>query len=70
MAEEKPELREILARLENVERQNRSLKRGAMVAALLVAMMFIMGQTKPDRTLRAESIKANTIEAQNIHNDD
>ena len=66
MAEEKPDLREILARLETVERQNRNLKRGAVVTFLLVAMMFIMGQARPNRTLRAETIKADTVEAKVI----
>lgn len=55
MAEEKPELREILARLENVERQNRTLKIGGMVAALLVTMAFIMGQSKSSPTINAET---------------
>jgi hypothetical protein len=55
MASDKADLAEILARLENAERQYRNLKRGGMVAALLVAMVFIMGQAKPDRTLEAEN---------------
>jgi hypothetical protein len=64
MAEEKPELREILARLETVERQNRTFKRGGMVAAaLLVAMMFIMGQAKPDRDIQVDTVKARQINA-------
>jgi hypothetical protein len=66
MAEEKPDLTEILSRLERVESQNRTLKRGGMVAALLVAMVFIMGQARPNRTLRAESIKADTVDAKVI----
>jgi hypothetical protein len=47
-------LREIIARLENVEKQNRNLKRGGMVAALLVAMMFVMGQARSNKTIEAE----------------
>jgi len=66
MVEEKPELREILARLEVVERQNRNLKRGGVVAALLVAMMFIMGQAKTDQTIEADTVKARRITADTI----
>jgi hypothetical protein len=55
MAEEKTELGEILARLENVERQNRHLKRGGIVGALLLAMVFIMGQAKSSRIVEAEA---------------
>jgi len=66
MAEEKPELAEILARLEKVERQNRNLKRAGMAVALLVAMVFIMGQAKPDRDIQVDSVKARQIYADMI----
>jgi hypothetical protein len=61
MAEEKPELREILARLENVEGQNRNLKRGGLVAVLLATTMFTMGQANPDRTIEVDIVKAHKI---------
>ncbi len=61
MAEEKPELGEILARLEKVERQNRNLKRGALLAMLLVAMLLIMGQATSDRAIEADSVEAHKI---------
>jgi hypothetical protein len=54
MAEEKPELGEILARLERVERQYRRLKKIATVFSLLVTVTLVMGQARSDRTVEAE----------------
>lgn len=61
MAEENQELLNILVRLEKVEKQNRNLKRGGLVAMLLVAMPIIMGQATSDRAIEADSVKAGKI---------
>ena len=66
MAGENPDLAVILSRLEIVERQNRILRRAGMIAALLVAMVLIMGQAKPDRTINADTVIAGRIVADTI----
>jgi hypothetical protein len=63
MPEENPDLAVILARLENVERQNRHLKRGGIVGALWLAMVFIMGQAKTDNDIQVDTVKAHQIYA-------
>jgi len=81
MPEQKPDLQEVLERLEKLERQNRTLKRLASVVMLLVAALFTMGQTRPNRTLEAEefvlrdeagkkwaALELNDVEPTNIGN--
>ena len=44
----------ISERLEKVERENRVLKRFAMLALSLIAAVLVMGQAGPQRTVEAE----------------
>ncbi len=54
MDKHSPNLGDILGRLEKVEKENRRLKRIVAVGSLLAAVLLIMGQARPRRTIEAE----------------
>jgi hypothetical protein len=45
-----------VSRLERVERQNRMLKGGGLVAMLLAMMVLVMGQARTNRTVETENL--------------
>lgn len=53
---DQPTLASLAARLERVEKQNRRLKALGLVAAALMASVFLMGQARPQRSLETENL--------------
>lgn len=54
MGEQSTELKNILARLGRVERENRRLRQGGLGVLVLAGVVLLMGQAHPNRTIEAE----------------
>lgn len=54
MTSQTPDMQAVLERLENLERQNRRLKRVGLAAAILASSLVMMSQASPNRTVEAQ----------------
>jgi len=54
MHQETLHLADLLSRLERVEKENRRVKQITITGLLLLCSVFVMGQSRPSRTIEAE----------------
>lgn len=58
--EARPDVKSLYARVENLERQNRWMKRAAIAALVLVAAVAVMGQAQTNKVIEANGFRQHT----------